>query len=434
MPYIILLVILFSLPSLSFGEKIPYPKGGLKKNDLFIKNWNPVTGLSAYIKYGDSKVKSLPYFNFDLNLSYLRFFIKSDAEWDKAYKEYLFSPWFTYIIEVKPFDFASFLTSGSKYSIFVEQNEWLSNLTFIVSNKNFASTQFIIPPLQWYFDLLNSSIEINKIITPNQNATYNSIIEIWYPKTKDIGFGIADRIHIFQNPYHALGIMAYFEFSISTKDKQAKGTDSDTLENFNTKRFTFAGLFGLFYKLKLDDIELESNIIYHILKGNFDDWILDVIEHTLVFYTEIVFIDMILLHLNYHFIYANYGEFKEVIQSHTLNLGAEIRGFGDKVEWLGLGFDLFYQNTDQNIPANYAWFTNYNEYDAKLKSIGLVFSVNFFPLSFHDKNHRLKLGFLFGLFYNIWERQGEGIFDSSSVNESAKSWSKGFMFKIDYKF
>ncbi|MDH4129267.1 MAG: hypothetical protein OEV44_10960 [Spirochaetota bacterium] len=397
--------------------QIPEPKAGMRESNINIKQWNPPTSLKTHFGHG-SNAKNAPIFYFNLNLGYLRLFMKSDAVKDDTY---LFNSNFSYIIELRPLDFISFLSSGSRFAIFMEQNEYLRNLTLILSNKTFSSTQFITSEMLWYFDFLYNAINIKNIIIP-QSRTSPSALENLYPVTRKESIGLSDRLHIFQSPRLAIGLAFYFESHIPTgTQKVAKGPLSGTLTNLYSSSFTYSTLGGVFLRYKNNPIEMHANILYQWMEGDFDDWVITVQQNTLSAHYEISLYERYFGHANYYLINWKSNEQKETVYSHTINVGGEIKGFGKMLEWVGIGLDLIYQNMTQARGVIY---------DGKFSGYGFAVPVTWYPLSFHSKNHKLKLTAIYGLIKYDWNKS----LYNGAIPENGKGWADSIMIKADYEF
>lgn len=418
----LILFILLFINNFSFTkEEVPSPKAKFRQNDLTVNNWSPPTSLSTHFGKG-SWDKNTPIFDFNLNLGYLRFFMKSDMEEDQTY---IFNEWFSYIVELKPFDFVSFITSGSSYSLFVERNEWLRNFTFILTNKTFSSTQFITAPMQWYFDLLYNGVPVANIIEP-QGFTAKSALARLYPSTREEAIGISNRLHIFQTSSFAVGLTAYFEFHIPDRKNILKDHSAFNTPPRYSSKFTYGLLVGSFFRYKknlgktIEDFEVNASILYHRLEGEFDQWVITVDQNTLSVPVEVGFNEQYFAHVNFYYITWTSQYYDEQFDSYTINVGGEIKGFGDKLHWFGPGFDFAYQYMKQDFAAK----------GGKFQSLNYIFSLNFYPLAFHVKDHKLKVSVIYGLIDYEWEKFRR----SGAEYESDTGLNFSLMMRINYSF
>ncbi len=413
---VICVLLLFNLTYIVFGDNqasVPNPKAKFTVADLSISEWNPPTSLSTHFGHG-TWTKNAPIFNFNLNLGYLRYYMKSDLE--EASDGY--NEWFTYIIEIKPFDFASFLTSGSSYSIFVEKHEWLRNFTLIINNKNFSSTQFISAPLMWYFDFLYNSIPVPNIVVP-QNGSAKSALSRLYPITREVGIGFSDRLHLYQTPTLALGLVMYFEFNIPVEKQVSKDPSNIQSQYLRSSDLTFGALGGLFFRYKEKGIEINTSALYQRLQGDFDVQVITVEQNTISVPFEISYADQYFGYFNYYFLHWSSRQWDEQFFSHTVRLGGEIKGFSKKVEWIGTGVDFFYQRMKQDIASE----------SGNLDSFMIILSLNWYPLSFHSKNQKLKISLLYGFVYHDSDR-----YRSTGEVETDHGWNYSLMMKVSYNF
>ena len=400
-----------------------------RKKDLTIRNWNPPTSLSTHFGWGTIR-KNSPVFNFNLNLGYLRYYMRSDSTEVKVNTQ---NSDFSFIIEIKPFDFLSFLTSGSSYSLLVERNEWLRNLTFILSNKIYSSTQFITSDMLWYFDLLYDGLLVpNVIIDLNDSPTTG--LDHLYPPNRKLTLGISDRLHIYRTPKWALGLVTYFEFHIPKKNELVFTDPSGSNAVFGgdrfTSAFTYAALGGLFFRWKDNAIEIKSKALFQRFEGVYDGVEEEVKFHTVSAQFEIS------LDKRYFIGASYYGVFAEAltgtasgttIYSHSILLDFDLRGFGTGFEWLGVGITGAYQLMGMN--------DSQRNVKPDLHSIILIPKISFYPLSFHQKNHRLKISFLYA-FMKYSSTAFKGGFGSSlsPVKQSESGWNYVFMGKLEYSF
>ena len=414
---IITILTLLVMINIGYGADLPKPKGGIKEKDLLITNWNPPTSLSTHFGDGTNSVND-PIFYFNLNLGYLRYYMKSDVNEDDTY---LFNPSFSYIAEFKPLDFASFLTSGSGYAIFMEKNEWLRNTTFIASNKTYSSTQFITGNMLWYFDFLYNGINVPNVIIP-QSQTSKSALENLYPTTRELSYGFANRFHLYKSSRMSFGLVGYFEF-IPTEGTQrvAKGPNIGTLKHLYSSAFTYSALGGLFYRYKKNDFQFHLSGLYQRMEGDYDAWVITLTQNTFSGNFETSYFERYFLHLNYFLINWISTENEETFNSNTYNIGLEIKGFGGQFEWMGIGLDLFYQTMVQE--RGY-W------YDGDINSSILVPSINWYPMAFHKKNHQLKISLLYGYFDYNWSK---GLF-SKGISEKDSGSNESIMVRADYAF
>lgn len=408
---------------MSFAEKkIPEPQGKLEKrdfrdDDLEIKHWNPPSSLFFHTGNGSKKTNK-PIFNFNLNLGFIRLFVKSD---DNDNDTYLFNPLPSYLVELKPFDLISFLNSGSEYSLYTERNDWLKNFTLIVANKTFSNTQFLTTRLNWYFDFLNNAVDIREAIIP-QSQTSKAAIDSFYPTNREIAFGVSNRIHLYQTETMAIGVLGYFEFQIPQgTQKVAKGSGAGELDNLYSSRFTYSALAGAYFSFTIDDIKVNTELLYQRLEGDFDAWVLAVKQNSISLYSEALFSDDYMVYLNYLYINWKSEEYGETVFSHTVLLGGEVKGFGESFYWLGLSADYMLQVIDQQRGLDYI---------ANLFATGFDIGLNFYPLAFHTKNYHLKVSFLYGLIYNTWTKE----LYSNAVVDSSDGFGQSMMFKISYSF
>ncbi len=423
-----LILILSVIPC--YSVELRKPKAGLRKAKLSINNWSPPTSLDSYVGKGSNDDID-PIYRFNLNLGYLRLYTKSN---NFLTDQYLINSDFPFIIEFKPFDFASFLTSGSPYSIFVEKNEVFSNFTLILSNRTFSSTQYITDYLLWYGDFLSNAVDIKVLFPSSILPTSDSTIEVLYPTTRDIGIGFSDRIHLYRSTEIALGLMIYFEFLIPKGEQEVMKNFTDLppigqliLESFRTSSaFTYAAMGGLFFRYKKDEINFSTEVIYHRRKGDFDAWTVSFKQNTVLVRSELSWSKQYFLHLNYQLISWTNGILAEDATTHFVNPGGEIKGFGRSMHWLGIGFDFFYQNMQQSR-------SRFGSYSGKMEGISLIPSVSWYPLAFHSRNHLLRFHFLFGLFK--FRQEGNGTPEPSntiSINQT-EDWKYSFMLRVTYE-
>ncbi|GMT49280.1 MAG: hypothetical protein IEMM0008_0819 [bacterium] len=413
-----------------YSVELKKPKAGLKKAKLSISNWSPPTSLDSYVSKG-SNDNTDPLYRFNLNLGYLRLYTKSNSF---LTDRYLINSDFPFIIEFKPFDFVSFLTSGSSYSIFVEKNEVFSNFTLILSNRSFSSTQYITDYFLWYGDFWANAIKFNVLFPSSVSPTSDSALETLYPTTRGIGIGFSERVHLYQSTEMALGLLFYFEFHIPKGEQDVLKNLSDLppvgqaiLGAFTpSSSFTYATMGGLFFRYKKAEVDFNSEILYQRRKGDFDAWAVDFRQNTVLAKSEISWSKQYFLHANYQLIAWTSGILIEEATAHIINIGGEIKGFGKSMHWLGLGFDFFYHNIKQNR-------NRFGAYNAKVEGISLIPSVSWFPLAFHNKNHLLRFHFLFGLFK--FTQKGNGTPEpgiTGSINESG-DWKYSFMVRVTYE-
>lgn len=393
-----ILIFIFLLTTLSTfaNEEIPEevkkkPIAGLKLNPLTIESWNPATSLSTHFGHG-SNGKNAPIFNFNLNLGYVRLFMKSDIVDDDTY---LFNTGFTYIVELKPFDFASFLSSGSSYAIFVEKTEILRNLTFILSNKTFSSTQFLTSNNLYYFDFLYNAINVENVIIPQSKAS-SSALENLYPITREEGLGISDRFHIYQSANLAVGLLFYFEFNLPYSTKEvAKGPSKGQLTNLYSDLFTYAFLGGAFLRHKDGKYEMKAQLVYQWLHGNFDGWVITTKQNTVALNYSLIYNKKNEFHFNYSMINWRSSEYEETAYLHTVNLGLERKGFGEYLNWLGAGFEFYFQLNEQERGS---------EFISDFSAYGFSIPISWYPLAFHSDNYKLKISLIYGIFIIIGKK------------------------------
>ena len=428
-----LISLIFILLSLQlYGVELPKPKAGLNEENIRITGWNPPSSLFTHFGEGEVK-KNSPIVIFNLNLGFARYYMKSDDEEDNPY---VFNPRFTYIAEFKPLDFPSFLTSGSRYSIFMEKNDAIRNITLIGSNKSFASTQLITSPLLWYFDFLYNSVDIDRAIY-KLSWTSKSALDNLYPTNREMSFGLSDRFHLFKSPTKAFGIALYFEMQIPKgRQKVITGPVDEINKAFdNPNAFvysdtvTYSGLAGLFYRVKKESYEMNSQIMYQRLEGDFDDWITEVKQNTLFPSIEVSFNKQFFIHTNYYLIFWTIAQdVNETFYSHTINPGGEIKGFGNGFHWIGVGLDAFYQIMDQEGDG----------YRGNVNALGGALSLNFYPLAFHQKNHQLTMSFIFGMFNYDWSNSEDiyhPVTDALTVQTIKDSgWNQSLLARIHYSF
>ncbi len=405
-------------------------KERLSSANIFITSWNPPTGLELYFGRGSTGTTN-PTYSFNLNLGWARFFVKSN---DIISDKYLYNSGIPYIVEIKPFDLASFLTSGSSFSLFVDRYEWLRNLTLIVSNRIFSSTQYLTSSMLWYYDFLSDAMEHKVFFPTSVTPTSESTLERKYPTLIDTSLGVSDRIHIYRSPKVAVGLMFFFEATLpKTRDVVKNYTDLPPqgqihLSKFTpSNRFTFATLGGLFFKYKYSPLEIYSEIVYQRRQGDFDAWTVGMSQNTLLARVGTLINKQLDIHLLYYMINWELEILTEQSNVHMINLGTELIGFGRRLEWLGLGFDVFYQYFKQNRVKP-------NAYEGKISGISLIGSFNFYPLAFYGKNHTLKLSLIYGLFK--LHQTGNGIpipGVTVNVNEEV-DWNYALYFRVSYKF
>lgn len=422
---LLLILIILNLSSTLFSseqEEIPEelkkkPVAGIKKNPITIQSWTPSTSLSTHFGHGSNK-KNEPIFNFNLNLAYVRFFMKSDIVEDDTY---LFNTGFSYIIELKPFDFASFLSSGSSYSIFIEKNEALRNFTLIFNNKTFSSTQFLTANHLYYFDFLYNAINVENVIIP-QSKVSSSALENLYPNTREEGIGVSDRFHIVQTENLAIGLVFYFEFNLPKGTREvAKGPSRGQLDYLYSDLFTYAFLTGAFLHYKEKNYEMKAHIIYHWLHGNFDSWVITTKQNSVAINYEFIYNKRNSYHFNYNMINWQSDEYEETTYLHTINLGMERKGFGEYLNWLGAGIDFYFQINEQERGAEF--LSNFFAY-------GFSIPISWYPLAFHSDNYKLKISLIYGIFNYYWQKD---LF-ASSIIEQGDGFADSIMLKVNYSF
>ncbi len=429
--FLVLIILIFVIPE-AYSIKLREPKGRLKENNLIIDNWYPPTSLDSHVAHGtDSQVD--PFFYFNLNLGYLRIFTKSNIILEK---KYLINSGFPFIVEFKPFDFFSFLFSGSSYALFVERNEWLRNLTFIISNRVDSSTQFITSFMLWYGDLVSSAFSFKgALYTPSIVPTSSTTLEVLYPTNRNISLGVSDRIHIYQSARFALGLLAYFEFNIPEgKQDVVAGEESfplsvqAVLANYNpSERFTFSTMGGIFVRFKNRSIDFKARMLYLRRQGDFDAWAIAYKQNTGSLDSEITLHDRFVLRFKYFLVQWKFDVLEENTISHIINLGEEIKGFGKGFEWFGVGFDFNYHNHKQD--------RDLTGFQGRVDGISLIPSVSWYPLAFHERNHTLKFSFYYAFFYMRKYSSGAPIPKSSipSVNDPY-DWHYAIMLRASYSF
>jgi len=418
--FILMIITLFSTLTLAKDDekiKLPEPKGGIQGKDLTIDNWSPPSSLSTHFGQGTWTDNS-PIFNFNLNLGWMRYYMKNDVDdWAD------FNPSFSYIIELKPFDFVSFIAAGSSFAIFIEKNEWLRNITFSFTNKTFSSTQLMTADTLWYFDFLYNGIPVPNVIIP-QSFTSPSAMERLYPGTRAENVGISNKVHVYQTEKMAVGVVAYFEMDIPAGNEQVvKDASSVAAKYAYSSDLTFSVLGGVFFRMKMNSLEIKSKLLYQRIEGNFDEMVITVKQNSAKANVTASLFDRYFAHIQYYLINWNSEVWNEEFNSHTINAGVEVKGFGEKFEWLGLGVDYFYQTMKQDFGANN---------NGELASSIFVFSFNWYPLAFHDKNHTLKASILYGLFNYDWDKNVE--YWTGVLNEKDSGWNYSLMGKITYAF
>ncbi len=412
------LFVLLFINQLTYSKEISKPKGGIKQKVLSIKEWNPPSSLSTHFGHG-TWARNEPIFNFNLNLGYVRYFMKNDA--DSAAD---FNTRFSYIIELKPLDFISFLTSGSPYAIYMEDNEWLRNITFIFTNKIYSSTQFISDELRWYFDFIYNAIAINAAIVPN-SFTQPSALSRFYPSNRRSSIGLSDHFHLYRDSKMALGIKMFFEMTLPKGTEQVVRVASSAKANLlNSSDLSYAAMGGFYFRRKVNNIDMNAQVLYQRIQGNYDDEVIAFGENTLKAKYTISVNDQIFAHLLYYYVSWFNENIDEKFNSHTFNIGSEIKGFGDQLQWLGAGFDFFYQRMDQSFI-----FKGSND-RGDLNAYIFLVSANFYPLAFHSKNHRLKVSLIYGQFKYDWQ----AVRSNQTVNFKEDGWNYSVMLKVNYSF
>ncbi|MDH4129638.1 MAG: hypothetical protein OEV44_12835 [Spirochaetota bacterium] len=423
------------------------PKGGLKENDIVIKNWNPPSSLSSYVGKG-TDFHTNPYFYFNLNLGYLRIFTKAKFSTDDTF---VVNKGFPFIVEFKPFDFAAFLSSGSNYALFVDRNEWLRNLTFILSNYTFASSQYINSFMLWYGDFLVNAVMGQKDkgiaafmfskASPDPKPGQSGLLEFLFPPTRNIGIGLSDRIHIYQSPVIAVGLMMYFEFTIPPSDNTVmKNIDilqtklGTTYPYFKSKSInsdlTYSVLGGVFFRFKKGNFELNSETAFERKDGNFDGWMTQFLQQTLSQKIEIAFSEQYFIKVQYYLLYWANGIINDDFYFHHIDIGGEIRGFGKHFNWIGVGFDLMIDLWRQEATPPFG-----GSYYAENDIIALVPSIQWYPLGFHGKNHKLRISLLYGFFkMRTKENRDTVITGTSYIDNGFSEWRHSVMLKVDYSF
>ncbi|MDH4129637.1 MAG: hypothetical protein OEV44_12830, partial [Spirochaetota bacterium] len=149
--------------------------------------------------------------------------------------------------------------------------------------------------------------------------------------------------------------------------------------------------------------------------------VITVTQNTISIPFEISFVDQYFFHARYYFINWKNEEFKETFDSHTLNLGGEVKGFGKGFYWIGSGLDIFYQAMGQKRGYTY---------DSSLNAFGFAIPLNWYPLAFHGKNHNLKISFIYGLFKYSSKKN---LF-SGGVLETGSGTNSSIMFRVSYTF
>ncbi len=401
---------------------IKKPRSGFRKKNMAVKNWNPPTSLSTHFGWGTVQ-KNSPVFNFNLNLGYVRYYMRSDSTGEKVFTQ---NSDFSFIIELKPFDFVSFLSSGSRYSLFVEQNDWLRNLTFIVSNKIYSSTQFITADMLWYFDVLYDGLLIPNVVIDLNDSPTTGLDHLYSPNRR-ITVGISDRIHLYRSPTWALGMAAYFEFHIPQGNEQVF---TDPSGNFGGDRFssafTYGALGGVFFRMKKESMEINSKILFHRFEGTYDGVKSEIRIHTISARFEVSFNKRYFIRTHYYAILGEPttgGDGGSKFFSHTILGGLDIKGFGNGIEWLGLGFDASYQ-----IMGRESTRTGFNN---DLTGILLIPSVSLYPLAIHNKNHQLKVSFLYAFINYSWTAYKV---TTTAIEQSEAGWNTVFMGRIEYSF
>lgn len=410
---------LIILPSTLFAEeeiKVNSPKAGIREPLLNLNNWNTASSLSTHFGKG-TNTNSIPIFNFNLNLGYIRYYMKSDFDNSSD-----FNPNFSYIIELKPFDFFAFLVSGTKFSLFIEKNEWLRNFTFIFSNKIYSSTEFISSNLTWYFDLVYNGLPIPIIIIP-QSFTSPSALEKLYPANRRESIGISDKFHLYRSNTTAIGLMLSFEMVVPKgTERTVRSTTGIQSQYIYSSDLNFSTLGGIFFRKKTQKFDLSAKFLYQRIQGNYDDQVITVKQNTISAQVDLSFKDQFYFHFIYHNINWKSDQWYETLNSNTFIAGAEVKGFGKKLYWIGFGLDIAYQYMKQS----YSDSTDYG----KINSILFIPSVNWFPLAFHEKNHQLKISLLYGLIYHSWTKSYERQF----LIEEQSGWNYSVMLRINYSF
>ncbi|MDH4129079.1 MAG: hypothetical protein OEV44_10020, partial [Spirochaetota bacterium] len=376
-----------------------------------------------------SVTNSDPIYHFNLNLGWLRFFTKSN---NIFYDRYLVNTGIPMVIELKPFDLTSFITSGSGYSIYVENNEWLRNLTLIFSNRVFSSTQFITSSMLWYGDFMANAVKIKTFFPSSNSETSESALEKLYPSTIDFGLGISDRIHVYQTSKMSIGIMFYFEAIVPKSREVAKNyLDLPPVGQFHVQRFTpsstftFATMGGVFFRYVKGYIDFYAQTTYQRRQGDFDAWTIGLKQNTVLSKVGVLLYEQFDFYFQHFLINWSLDLLSEESTINFFNVGSEIRGFGKKFYWIGLGFEGVYHIFHQDRAI-------YGGYIGKINGISLISSLNFYPLSLHSKDHRLKLSLIYGIF--SFRQQGSGTpHPSFNINLDEKtSWNYALFFRVTY--
>ena len=439
-----ILIILF-YTSKSYSQVLKKPNGGLKQNDLSIVNWNPPSSLSSHVGYGEQRY-SYPYFYFNLNLGYLRVFTKAKPLQEN--ETYTINNRYPFIIEIKPFDLAAFLSSGSSYSIYTEKNEWLRNFTIIFGDKSFSSTLYINSFMLWYGDfmingLLNNSNNVFVLKTNNYssngppNSGASGILDALTPYTNNFNIGLSDRFHVYRTSQFALGALIYFEFTIpksnlevlknvDSKQSQLGSAYSYYKSNSYDSRLTFSIMGGLFLRYKNNNIELNSEVLFNHRNGNFDGWIIKFQQNIVSFFNELSFKKQFYLTFRYHLLHWYNKFYDDDFYFHHLDLGGEVRGFGRNMHWLGVGLNFTIDIWRQSL-------RKWGGFDAKMDFFGIIPSVQFYPLAFHGKNDQLKFSIITGFLKAKSSSAGyENPNSSYRSTQNQAGWNYSIMIKVDY--
>ncbi len=438
---VIILLFIISIKGYS-KNSIKKPKGGFQSKNISITDWNSQSRLSFFTANGSSHDKTSgdnrltdPYYFFDLNLGFVRFFARTNF-FDSTSADAIINKLFPFVLEIRPFDFASFLSSGSRYSLFVEDNELIRNFTLILSNKMYSSSQFVTSFFLWQSEFISSGLNPGvKVVQAAQTST--TPLENFYPATLGFGLGFSDKFHLYQSPTVALGLMIFLEFTLprgtdevlrDIANRSAVAYQSYFQSNQYSDQITYGLMAGLFFRYVQEKFDLKSSLFYHRRQGDFDAWAKDHIQDGFVIQAELAFDKQFFAHIQYFvFLWDNKLHDDELV-FNNVNLGGEIKGFGRKLEWLGVGLDFHYVFGEQTRKL-------YGDYSGTFSIFYFVPALHFYPLSFHDKNHSLKISFLTGFFF--YHVTAKGIYHSllpAEDRDETASWKYSLMLRISYSF